>query len=196
MKKILIAITITAVSASLSFADVGTVRRPVREERVVKERTDYSFKKSMLFAETENVADIFGTYSAIKDDTGGTPITNSNTLDDGFGAGIGLSHFFMRYWGIGLEGFAWDGDRREDWVKGVTLDALARLPLENWHIAPYLIGSLGGTFSSVDQFILGAGGGIEFRFAPNMGIFSDGRYVWADETSDFGLIRTGLRFAF
>ena len=41
------------------------------------------------------------------------------------------------------------------------------------------------------------GGGLEYRFNRHVGIFADGRYEVVDKSrNNFGLIRTGVRFAF
>jgi hypothetical protein len=41
-----------------------------------------------------------------------------------------------------------------------------------------------------------AGGGMEYRFTPNVGVFLDARAVWPNETKYYGVARAGLRFAF
>ena len=41
-----------------------------------------------------------------------------------------------------------------------------------------------------------AGGGLDFRFSKKLGLFVDARYVFTDETQNFGVGRLGLRFGF
>jgi hypothetical protein len=141
----------------------------------------------MLFGDDETTVDIFGTYSAVDGD---------GAYEDGFGGGIGANKFFRRYFGVGLEGYFWDGAVNGDVISSVAGSIIARYPIEKLRIAPYITGGIGGSFNSVDQFNLLGGGGFDFRFTRNFGFFSDGRYVWTDQTNDYGLIRAGLRFAF
>jgi hypothetical protein len=189
MKNILAYLLITGAALSVCTADVG-----VRKKEVVRERTksEYTFKSPMLFADEETTFDIFGLYAATE---------GAGRYDDGFGGGLGVNRFFKRYFGLGLEGYFWDGDRgpsgnESDVISSVAGSLIARYPIDQYHIAPYLLAGLGGSFSSVDQFNLLAGGGFEFRFTPRVAFFSDGRYVWADQTNNYGLIRAGLRFPF
>jgi hypothetical protein len=37
---------------------------------------------------------------------------------------------------------------------------------------------------------------VEWRFARHVGLFLDARYVWADETKDYGLGRLGIKVGF
>jgi hypothetical protein len=57
-------------------------------------------------------------------------------------------------------------------------------------------GGGGYQFDPISQKLADGGGGIEFRFSPNAGIFIDARYVFADKTDDFGIGRLGFRFSF
>jgi len=63
-------------------------------------------------------------------------------------------------------------------------------------VAPYVFGGGGRQFDPVTQWTWDAGAGLEWRFAPHVGVFVDGRYVFADKTKDFGLGRLGFRFGF
>ncbi len=190
MKSILTTIILGLTLLGTSYADVGTRRTtttttttPTRE----RTSTSYSFKSPILFGDNETTVDIFGTYSAVD---------GNGAYDDGFGGGIGVNKFFRRYFGLGLEGYFWDGATNGDVISSVAGSLIARYPIEQLHIAPYLMGGIGGGFDSTDQFNVLAGGGLDLRFTPNFGVFSDGRYVWTDKTNDYGLIRAGLRFAF
>ena len=72
------------------------------------------------------------------------------------------------------------------------------IPLGNTGLglAPYGFGGGGHKFDPVEASYVHAGGGVEFRFTPHIGIFVDARYVWADHVKDYGLGRAGVRFAF
>jgi hypothetical protein len=41
-----------------------------------------------------------------------------------------------------------------------------------------------------------AGGGMEYRFTPHVGVFIDARGVLPNETKLYGVARVGMRFAF
>jgi hypothetical protein len=190
MKKILTTLILGVSVLSSSYADVGerrtttTTTTPTTRERT---STSYNFKSPTLFGDDETTVDIFGTYSAVD---------GNGAYDDGFGGGIGVNKFFRRYFGVGLEGYFWDGATNGDVISSVAGSIIARYPIEQFHVAPYLLGGIGGSFNGVDQFNVLGGGGLDVRITRNIGVFSDGRYVWTDKTNDYGLIRAGLRFAF
>jgi opacity protein-like surface antigen len=101
-----------------------------------------------------------------------------------------------------------------------TLNGLVRYPIGNSGWAPYAFAGIGGfvpgegsnffdTFSNGvsrtlrnnnnDDILLEGhwGAGLEYRFNRHVGIFTDGRYEVVDKSrNNFGLIRTGVRFAF
>jgi hypothetical protein len=141
----------------------------------------------LLFNANEWSIDVFGLY-ALEVDQG--------TYDDGFGAGVGVNYFFNRYFGIGLEGYGWKGDGL---ISSVSGNAILRYPIEKWHLAPYIIGGIGGNFdadNSPDQINASGGLGVEYRFNQHWGVFTDGRYVITDETEDYAIARLGVRFSF
>ena len=114
--------------------------------------------------------------------------------DGKLGLGAGLNYFFCRY--VGVEGYAYSESTAEHFVDNVDGNLILRLPL--WHsgVALYGLGGGGRQFDPDIQWTLDAGGGIEWRFLDHVGIFVDARYVWPDETREYGLGRVGLRFGF
>lgn len=108
--------------------------------------------------------------------------------------GAGANIFFTKYVGIG-------GDAYSENTTGPFIDyaygsLILRFPIPNTGIAPYAFGGGGYQFDPVSQSLADGGGGVEFRFTPNVGIFIDARYVFADKTDDFGVGRLGFRFSF
>jgi hypothetical protein len=97
-----------------------------------------------------------------------------------------------------------------------------RYPLDTafpgFHLAPYAFGGVGGIFnqnntftriatagsqnrfnrSGADDEVLGdVGVGLEYRFTPHIGLFSDARYNFVNgPKNNFLGTRVGLRFAF
>jgi hypothetical protein len=140
-----------------------------------------------LFNQNEWSVDVFGHYAFD---------TKKGTIDDGFGAGLGVNYFITRFIGVGLEGYGWKGDGL---IGSVGANLMLRYPIEQWHLAPYLIGGVSGNFGakhSEDQVNGSAGVGVEYRFNEHWGVFTDGRYVLTEKTNDYGIARLGIRYAF
>src|ERR1700733_6022474 len=104
----------------------------------------------------------------------------------------------------------------------VNGNVILRYPLDikfpGLHLAPYAFGGVGGLFNenntfsriatvghagrldrrNTDDEVLGDGGvGLEYRFTPHIGLFSDVRYNLVNgSTNNFLSTRFGLRFAF
>lgn len=158
--------------------------------------------------------DLYGNY-AFTDNS-----ANRLINDDVWGGGIGFNYFFTRNFGIGAEGslFNTEGD-----ILGTSaLNFTLRFPIGESGWAPYIFGGLGLTFNADDLdsddfsdardrveddeepdhgddviFLGHAGGGIEYRFTPHFGIFSDARYTWSEKNdADFAVVRAGVRFVF
>jgi hypothetical protein len=136
---------------------------------------------------------IFGTGTVGKE-TLRNPSSKRIDRDGVLGAGVGLQYFFHR--NFGFEAEAYTESTHHNWVDNVNGNFIARLPLGNSGVAPYVFAGGGRQLDPEYQWQLDAGGGLEWRFSPNVGVFVDGRYVWADETRDYGLGRVGLRLGF
>jgi Outer membrane protein beta-barrel domain len=170
-----------------------------------------------LYRANEWQFDLFGAYAP----AGGKG--NRYLGDHAWGGGGDVNYFFTRYFGLGLEGEVLDGTGRVhsgDVSGQFALNALARYPIGNTGWAPYAFAGIGGfvpgegsnfpdTFfkgvrreirnSNNDDILLEGhwGVGLEYRFNRHIGIFTDGRYEVVDKSrNNFGLIRTGVRFAF
>ena len=129
--------------------------------------------------------------------------------------------------GLQCIGFGIDGDFFNEvpgdfFGSTVTGNVILRYPLDikfpGLHLAPYAFGGVGGLFNenngftrvatfgnqhrlnrrNTDNELLGDGGvGLEYRFTPHIGLFSDVRYNIVDgPDNNFLLTRVGVRFAF
>jgi hypothetical protein len=78
----------------------------------------------------------------------------------------------------------------------VGANLFARYPIDDLRLAPYVFVGPGGHFNGEGHASGHAGGGIEWRFLEHLGWFADARYTFTTGPLDFGLYRTGLRFAF
>ncbi|MBV8376108.1 MAG: outer membrane beta-barrel protein [Verrucomicrobia bacterium] len=149
---------------------------------------------------------------------------NNNTRSIGnhaWGGGIDGQYFPLQYVGFLIEGvfFEVPGDFFGSTVTG---NVILRYPLDlkfpGVHLAPYVFGGVGGIFNQNNRFtrvatfghanelhrrdtddeVLGDDGlGLEYRFTPHIGLFSDVRYNLVNgPKNNFPSTRFGMRFAF
>lgn len=151
------------------------------------------YAEAPIFRANEASLDLFGSVSLGRDSI--EDISGDKVCDDGrLGAGIGLNYFFTRY--LGLGGDAYTESTKGTFVDNASGNLIIRIPIETIRLAPYVYGGGGRQFDSNDRWFGQAGAGIEVRFTPNFGLFTDARYVFPDEAGNFGVGRLGLRFAF
>jgi hypothetical protein len=141
--------------------------------------------------------------------------------DHAWGGGLGLSYFPWLYGGFRIQGNVVNtipGDNTGGQLDG---DFILRYPLDllypNIHLAPYAYAGIGGFFSENGGFqgfhrnafgfrrghhdhdsVLGNfGGGLEYRFTPHIGIFSEVGYEVVDgPKNNFMQVNFGLKYAF
>jgi hypothetical protein len=149
--------------------------------------------QSDLYRANEFSAEGFGSASLGKyslDHISGQRVRENTRL----GAGAGLNYFFTKYIGISAE--AYSENIKGPFVDSTSANLTLRLPLGQSGFAPYAFGGAGRDFDPAKFWFGQVGGGIEYRFSPNIGIFTDGRFVEPQHTKYFGVARLGLRFAF
>jgi hypothetical protein len=132
-----------------------------------------------------------------------------------WGGGVDGQYFPIEYLGFAIEGTFFNeipGDRFGSTVVG---NLIARYPLDliypNVHLAPYGFAGIGGLFNSGSHhgefgtvirpsnnlFQGDFGGGLEYRFTPHIGLFSDVRFNVVDgPKNNYLSTRFGLRYAF
>lgn len=120
----------------------------------------------------------------------------------GFGGGLGANFFFAKYFGIGVEEDL-VGRNSTGSAGGTVWSTLGslylRYPICSWNLAPYAMVGGGAAYGSQTRgHGLGhVGAGLEYRVTPNIGLFTDGRFLYSSvEPKGSALVRTGLRFAF
>jgi hypothetical protein len=140
--------------------------------------------------------------------------------DHSWGGGVDAQYFPLLYLGMAVEGDFFNEVPGDFFGSTVTGNVILRYPLDlkfpSLHIAPYLFGGVGGIFNSNNAFtrvssfgrsenrrdssneVLGdAGGGLEYRITPHIGVFTDARYNFVNgPRNDFMLTRFGVRYAF
>ena len=120
---------------------------------------------------------------------------------NGLGGGLGLSYFFTRYFGVGIDDTLGTlnahGHLNGNIYDNFSGNLIARIPIESWHLAPY--GFVGGGATWGNHATAGNGDvgvGLEYRFTKNIGIFVDSRYLYGSRSLSETLSRAGLRLAF
>lgn len=114
-----------------------------------------------------------------------------------WGGGAGLNYFFLKYIGLGVEQTLVGKESGTEW--GTFGNLFLRYPICSWNLAPYAVAGLGAVYGQNNSVLAGTvGGGIEYRFTKNIGIFVDARWLYNPSVSDSGAVvaRTGLKFAF
>jgi len=151
---------------------------------------------------------VFATY-----DKGVGDVSNLGIGEHGWGGGLDVAYFPWLYGGFRFQGSAINATRADQTAGIVTYDAVLRYPLDlvipNFHLAPYAFGGVGGLLGGLDgtnrfggqrtdSRVLGnAGGGLEYRFTPHVGIFTEAGYDFIDGPHNNTVqINWGARFAF
>ena len=146
-----------------------------------------------LFRANECSLDLFGSVSVGQEVI--NHISKERVEDNGrLGAGLGFNYFFSRNVGFGAD--AYTENAGHSFVDNTSGNLIVRFPFDSVHLAPYVYGGGGYQFDPSGLWFGQAGGGLEFRFTKQVGLFADGRYVFTDGTQNFGVARLGLRLAF
>jgi len=125
---------------------------------------------------------------------GSASFIDDKDRDGSLGLGVGLSYFFCRY--VGVEAYAYSQDTHNAFVDNVGGDLVLRWPIADTGLAPYIFGGAARGIDPLYQWTYDGGAGLEWRFAPHIGVFVDGRYAFAEKTENFALCRFGMKFGF
>ena len=139
--------------------------------------------------------DLFGSYIGHEGNL--SDLFQTDAAHGVWGGGAGLDYFFTRSLGIGVDSTISDFDGGNWRFNNVLGDVYLRLPLGD-RFAPYLIASGGRGITPVWQWVYGGGVGLEFRFSPKVGLFSDVRFLWSHEATALNTLgaRFGVRLNF
>lgn len=175
-----------------------------------QEQTRYQ-AASEWYQDREWNFDLFGAYAFTT-----RPYRSDRYLgvDHALGGGLGANYMFSRYLGVGVEGY---GLAADDAIGQASGNLIFRYPIPGSRIAPYgyagggvifngsrvedLVDrgrSIGSIRRNSDAEAMGQfGAGIEVRLTPNVGIINDFSWnVVNGDRNDFGMVRSGVRFAF
>lgn len=139
--------------------------------------------------------DLFGSYIAPEGKF--SDLFETNIRHGVWGAGAGLNYFFTRELGIGTDFAMSDYDNNHWKVNHWLGDIYFRLPIGDV-VAPYLVASGGRGITPSWQWVYGGGVGLEVKFSPQLGVFSDARFLFSHEETALNTIafRAGLRVSF
>lgn len=154
---------------------------------------DKPARTEQVFRANELSLDIFGSLSLGEEVI--ERISRDRVRDNGrFGYGAGVNYFFTRW--IGIAADAYTENVGHSFVDDADASLVVRFPFDAARLAPYVFGGGGYQFDPIEQVFAHAGAGLEYRFKNNMGVFIDARYVFTEDSRDFGLARLGFRFSF
>ena len=146
-----------------------------------------------LYRANEMSFDMFGSY--LHTERRVESLFHTDIRNNGFwGGGVGLNYFGTRYMGVG--GDINIPNNGGNFVDSMAGSLIARLPLDPTGLAPYVFGGGGRQTDPAWEWEGHLGVGLELRFNPVTGLFTDARYNWVRNTPDTLLLRAGLRFSF
>jgi hypothetical protein len=178
MKKLISSIALGVVIASGS-AFAGTETASFKEKEIVVVEDDCNFR------DMEFQLDAF--YTGFYGGKG-------TRFSTGSGGGFGLNFFFAKYFGIGYEA-AWYSNNGTAEHLPLAGNFFIRYPICSLNLAPYAMVGGGAAWDGTCVGYGNVGGGLEYRFTPNVGLFADGRYFYGGP-GNVGNFRSGLRIAF
>ena len=124
---------------------------------------------------------------------------------EGVGGNLGVNYFFTQYLGIGVDdsvgGYKPNGNNSGAvGMDSLQADLLLRYPICSWNLAPYAMIGGGASWGPASQGDGNVGFGTEWRFARNVGLFADCRWLYGNNGGgtrlSMALPRVGLRFNF
>ncbi|SRR5260221_1599251 len=136
-----------------------------------------------IYSRNEFSLDVFGAYAS-----------RNKYGDDisAWGPGVGVNYFLTENFGFGADTYA----DAFNWPYMLNTTAIFRYPIGKTGFAPYAYVGFGRQWSHATQWFADMAGGIEFRFNPRTGFFTDLRGMFPGETDNYLLWRFGFRFAF
>lgn len=160
------------------------------------------------FADHEFQIDLFGQYTVGEGPTHAGPMR-----DHGWGGGIGLNYFFLRYVGIGVDAAWLDMKENAAFARHDSPDTntalhefsgslILRLPIDHLCLAPYAYAGGGFQVDGRQWASAHAGVGLEYRLKPHkLSVFVDGRWTYFGDRESYGDLnnfsaRAGVRVIF
>jgi hypothetical protein len=172
----------------------------------IREVTDQ--ESSAVFRDSELQFDGFGLGDFYRGANGNFldgPGTSTRQLSGrpSWGGGLAINYFFARFFGVGLEQslYGRNAASRSDFgdygmMRWATIgNVFFRYPIDRLNLAPYAMIGGGANYGACPDFTPRSaggrryvmagqgfghvGGGLEYRFTENVGVFSDARYLFS-----------------
>jgi hypothetical protein len=199
--------TVKTTLTSIVFAAALTGLAAAGERTVSLGKESKFVEPTPCFADKEWQVDLFGQYSV-----GNGPKHAGPFADHGWGGGIGLNYFFSRNIGIGVDA-SWlyakengalrsiDEHGTHTTIHNFSGSLIFRLPNDSTCLAPYAYIGGGAAVDGEQWATAHAGLGVEYRYAPNRGVFVDTRWTYLGDRFGNGdqnnsSARLGFRFTF
>lgn len=153
----------------------------------------YEHRDYPLFSANELSLDLGGSYVAGERGVKHLFNTNIKGHRGQWGGNFGVNYFLTKNIGVGADiNMPNNGGHLVDTA---LADLIVRWPLGNSGFAPYLLGGAGRTTDVRWEWVGQGGLGLEFRFNRNVGLFTDGRFIWPRHSADQLMLRAGIRVA-
>jgi len=144
-----------------------------------------------MFRDQEFQFDLFYISTFRKPDGGRD--ADAHRIHTGAGGGLAFNYIFARYFGIGIENFLVSHNKNAPYHLGAY--GILRCPIDAINLAPYALIGGGAGFGKHGYGYGSIGGGLEYRFTPNVGTFADARWMCGSPAKGSNL-RAGFRFSF
>jgi len=108
-----------------------------------------------------------------------------------WGPGIGVNYDFTPNIGVGVDTYS-DGFRLPYMLNASFIYTFHT----TWMLNPYGFAGFGRQWEHASQWTEHVGAGVEYETKFGPGLFVDGRWVFANETANYGAIRFGVRVRF
>lgn len=154
----------------------------------------YDHDSTPLYSANELSLDLGGSYTAGQRGVNHLFDTRITGQRGKWGADLGVNYFITRQLGVGVDVNM--PDNGGSVVDAVSLNLIGRFPLGNSGFSPYVFGGGGRTTDRAWDWMGQAGVGVEFRLNHIVGIYTDGRYQWVQNSGDGLVLRAGVRIGF
>jgi hypothetical protein len=186
-------LTAGAVTAQTTVTETTTTTTHVWTDPNAWWGSHWAYSTGDRYTANELSLDFFASYLA--GERRAEDLFKTNIRHGFWGGGVGANYFFTRNIGIGADMNIPD-DGGGNFINNVNGSLIARFPIAQSGLAPYVFGGGGRQTDPAWEWTGHAGVGVEYRFNPVTGLFTDARYTWVKHTSDEILFRAGLRFVF
>jgi outer membrane protein W len=120
--------------------------------------------------------------------------SGADEFEDSLGAGLSYSTWATENVGFELDATWAFTDSTVHTING---SVVLRAPITSICLAPYALAGAGYHTNGVNQATFHIGAGLDYRISANcMGIFTDVRYTFAEDTGDYTVVRAGVRMNF